>query len=170
MSWIRKTTLTLHLGVSIFDMPLAKFCIRTKPSGHMTLIQRPLNVDATSWRCIHVEPTLYKHHVPAGKASWSFRLFHETSQMDLSYWKDVPCSRKTTLFVFFYVIWPTLTADLCWLVIRRSRVWSPLGPATFFCGDWPRNIFYSHLLPSADSRRAVDSLWWKNVHKYWLTT
>ena len=36
------------------------------PSGHMTLIQRRLNVDATSWRCIDVEPTLYKRHVPAG--------------------------------------------------------------------------------------------------------
>ena len=32
----------------------------------MTLIQRRLNVDATSWRCIDVEPTLYKRHVPAG--------------------------------------------------------------------------------------------------------
>ena len=29
------------------------------PSGHMTLIQRQLIVDATSWRCIDVEPTLY---------------------------------------------------------------------------------------------------------------
>ena len=32
----------------------------------MTLIQRRLNVDATSWRSIDVEPTLYKRHVPAG--------------------------------------------------------------------------------------------------------
>ena len=32
----------------------------------MTLIQRRLNVDATSWRCIHVESTLYKRHVPDG--------------------------------------------------------------------------------------------------------
>ena len=32
----------------------------------MTLITRRLNVDATSWRCIDVEPTLYKSHVPAG--------------------------------------------------------------------------------------------------------
>ena len=38
----------------------------TGPSGHMTLKQRRLNVDATSWRCIDVEPTLYKRHVSAG--------------------------------------------------------------------------------------------------------
>ena len=29
--------------------------------------------------------------------------------------------------------------------------------------------FYSHSLPSADSRRAVVSFWQKIVHKYWLT-
>ena len=40
--------------------------IEIHPSGHMTLIQRRLNVDATSWRCIDVEPTLYKRYVPAG--------------------------------------------------------------------------------------------------------
>ena len=38
-----------------------------------------------------------------------------------------------------------------------------LGPATFFHGDWSRNIFYGHSLPSADSRRAVVSFWWKNA-------
>ena len=35
------------------------------PSRHMTLIQRRLNVDATSWRCIDVAATLYNRHVPA---------------------------------------------------------------------------------------------------------
>ena len=32
---------------------------------------------------------------------------------------------------------------------------TPIGSATFFCGDWPWNIFYGHSLPCADSRRAV---------------
>ena len=36
------------------------------PSEHMTFIQRRLNIDATSWRCIDVEATLYRSHVPAG--------------------------------------------------------------------------------------------------------
>ena len=54
------------------------------------------------------------------------------------------------------------------LVIRRSRVRSPLGLATSFRGDWSRNIFYNHSTPSADSRKAVVSFSRKNVHKYWL--
>ena len=36
------------------------------PSRQMTFIQRRLNVDAMSRRCIDVEATLYKRHVPAG--------------------------------------------------------------------------------------------------------
>ena len=40
----------------------------------------------------------------------------------------------------------------------------PPRSATFFRGDWPWNIFYGHSLPSTDSRRAVVSFWWKNVH------
>ena len=37
-----------------------------KTSRHMTSIQRRLNVDATSRRCIDVETTLYRRHVSAG--------------------------------------------------------------------------------------------------------
>ena len=39
----------------------------------------------------------------------------------------------------------------------------PARSATFFFGDWSWYIFYSHSLPSADSR-AVIGFWWKNVH------
>ena len=35
------------------------------PSGHITILQRRFNVNETSWRCIDVEATLYKRHVPA---------------------------------------------------------------------------------------------------------
>ena len=33
----------------------------------MTFIQRRINVDATSWRCIDVDSTLSQRGVPAGK-------------------------------------------------------------------------------------------------------
>ena len=35
-------------------------------SGHLTFIQRRINVDAASWRCIDVNAMLYKGQVPAG--------------------------------------------------------------------------------------------------------
>ena len=65
----------------------------------------------------------------------------------------------------------------------RSRVRSPLGPATFvfyffflcvffcYCCFFRliMKYFYGHYLPSADSVRAVVSFCQNNVHKYWLT-
>ena len=50
------------------------------------------------------------------------------------------------------------------LETRRSQFQPPPRSATFFRGDWPWNVFYSHSLPSADSIRAVISFWQKNVH------
>ena len=43
-----------------------KDVMKIHPSGHMTVIQRRMNVDATSWRCLDGNATLYKRHVPAG--------------------------------------------------------------------------------------------------------
>ena len=50
------------------------------------------------------------------------------------------------------------------LVIRRLRVHPLMARQHSFVeiGSW--NIFYSHSLPSADSKRAVVSFWGKNVH------
>ena len=50
------------------------------------------------------------------------------------------------------------------LETRRLLVQPPPRSATFFRVDWSWNIYYSHSLPSADSRRAVVSFWRKNVH------
>ena len=43
-------------------------------SNLMTFIQRRINVDATSWRCIDVDATLHKHHLPAGSHFSQFLL------------------------------------------------------------------------------------------------
>ena len=51
-----------------------------------------------------------------------------------------------------------------WLVIR-SRVRSPPGLAMFFPRDWSWNIFYNHSLHSADSKRAIVSLWPYGHHR-----
>ena len=44
---------------------LAEFFFHTNnvPNGHKIIIQRRINVDATSWRCIDLNATLYKHGV-----------------------------------------------------------------------------------------------------------
>ena len=49
-----------------FWKPDSSECKQKVPSGHMTFIQRRLNVDATQWRCIDVEATLFYRHVPTG--------------------------------------------------------------------------------------------------------
>ena len=52
--------------------------------------------------------------------------------------------------------WPQWLSLMClWLVIRRSQVWSLPGPVTFFFLDWTWNHFYSHSLPSVESRRQL---------------
>ena len=63
--------------------------------------------------------------------------------------------------------WPQWLSRICIrlhirLVIRRWRVQYPQDWQHwwwFFLGDWSWNIFYSHSLPSTDSRKAVVSSW-----------
>ena len=61
------------------------------PSRQMTFIQRRLNVDATSGRCIDVEATLYKRHVPAGQwlAKYQECLQADSEDSDLSVQADL---------------------------------------------------------------------------------
>ena len=62
----------------------------------MTLIQRRLNVDATSWRCIDFEPTLYKRHVPAGSSFTQI-------DMEVSCYKSLEMLCKEALLVMLQV-------------------------------------------------------------------
>ena len=56
------------------------------PSGHMTFIQRRFNVDATSWRCIDVEATLYLRYMPAGFDSTHIKsIFNVRNQCQFTY-------------------------------------------------------------------------------------
>ena len=56
--------------------------LQHQPSGLMTFIQRCLNDDATSWRCIDVEATLYRLHVSA-RSEVSTR-YQESFQQDMA--------------------------------------------------------------------------------------
>ena len=47
----------------------------TYASRHMTFIQRRINVDATSWRCIDVDTTLSQRWVPTGLSFVWFSFF-----------------------------------------------------------------------------------------------
>ena len=91
--------------------------------------------------------------------------------------------QKDVLYSAFYSRWKDLFviglpsgsvgwAATWWWVGWAATWWSggcgfsPAGSATFLHGDLSWNMFYGHslTLPSADSRRAVVSFWWKNVH------
>ena len=104
-----------------------------------------------------------------------FSLFYTTEVIKVIW--NQPNFRCVFSFLQLFLIAPDrrdwsqwLSWMLSWLVIRRPLVQSPLGLAAFFHGDWSWNIFYCDSLPSADSRSAVVSFWWKQEHKYWLTT
>ena len=53
-----------------------------QPSGHATLSQRRINVNATSGRCINVDTTLHKCHVPAGRMPYLESYFRRI-QLDI---------------------------------------------------------------------------------------
>ena len=63
-----------RINTFIFELACMKVFF---PSWNMTSIQRRLNVDATSWRCIDVEAMLYRRHVSAGfPLKWSRPVLH----------------------------------------------------------------------------------------------
>ena len=61
---------------------------------------------------------------------------------------------------------PAIVAQLNALLTSDQEVvgLTTAGLAKLFSRDWSLNLFYSHSLPSADSRGAVVSSWRKNVH------
>ena len=63
----------------------------------MTLKQRRLNVDATSWRCIDIEPTLYKRHVPIGLISLYY------AQVRKQLYRNICCMKSRAEIVLQYI-------------------------------------------------------------------
>ena len=73
----------------------AKTCHQTYPSGHMTSIQRRLNFDAC--RCIDVETTLYKRHVPAGMLPASLKMLECDEYTSQNFFPEPTCPKATHL-------------------------------------------------------------------------
>ena len=64
--WIPIAVISSHIYHQFWYSRTSTIRTSFRPSKRAhDLIQRRLNVDATSWRCIDVDPTLYKRHVPA---------------------------------------------------------------------------------------------------------
>ena len=73
------------------------------------------------------------------------------------------CRYVIVLFSWDIFSWAGVSGSIRCLsdyVIRRLQVQPLADLVTFFHGDWSWNIFYSHSLPSPDSRRAVVSFCW----------
>ena len=98
--------------------------LMTYPSWHLTSIQCRLNVDATSWRCIDVEVTLYRRHVSAGVCLKRLRSACESTSSDqnlrpthdevsnLFLYTECPAESQSRLYecerlskVYFHMLW-----------------------------------------------------------------
>ena len=68
-------------------------------------------------------------------------------------------------FWWFVIQWALVALlDACLTGDQEDVGLTSASSATFFSGNWSWNIFYSHSLPSTDSRKAVVGFWRKNVH------
>ena len=81
------------------------------------------------------------------------------------------CSLQNTasvLFVYFFIKAYVVDTHLNCIAfinkIRKNNRKHKRGRQHSFNGDWSWNIFYTHSLPSTDSRTPVVSFWRKNVH------
>ena len=63
---VQNASRSLEQRVFFDAMHILFYIGRFEASGHMALIQRHINVDATSWRCIDVDTTLFQSFVPTG--------------------------------------------------------------------------------------------------------
>ena len=126
-AWLSVCSWSSHAQIPFqwpYYVPGQLSMIRILPSGHMTFMQRRLNVDATSQRCIDVVATLYRRHVyiediysftvntknifiecnenisifTSAKHEWKCKCFHYTR------WKCFWCSLKKSKFSFYFIV------------------------------------------------------------------
>ena len=78
----------------------------SNPSGHMTFIQRRINVDATSWRCMDVNATMYKGYVRIGcKFSALFSvIWHIYTEYLRNFWRFREKRTVSLNFKFKYIL------------------------------------------------------------------
>ena len=94
--------------------------------------------------------------------------------MEHAFWMLVTTGIHFCKLLYYHITTSTLPASVPQLAApptgdQEVADSTPARSATFFRGDWSRNIFYSHSLSSTDSRRAVVNFWLKNVHSTgWL--
>ena len=62
--WEKTVDTNLVIHFDLFKLWLTHVLL--VPSGQMTFMQRHINVDTASWRCIYVDTTLSLRHVPVG--------------------------------------------------------------------------------------------------------
>ena len=65
----------------------ASYMLLVIPSRYMMFMQRRINVDATSWRCIDVDTTLPRRHMHAGY-EMQFGLVNQPSTSYISCFQD----------------------------------------------------------------------------------
>ena len=87
----------------------ATLCVMYWSNGHMTFIQRRLNVDATSWRCIDVEATLYWHNVPAGEHR--YKMSHNARKRTFG----TECPAKIQISLRIHTVWSESLLDAFWI-------------------------------------------------------
>ena len=131
----------------IADMRQTQVCSRYSPSGHMTLIQRRLNVDATSWRCIDVEPTLYKRHMPAGSYCFTSRKHAYIVLTPLSHFYIVTLGFIGVYTLFFLFLLKNIDCGSTEAVLTSTHnLYSLEPPRRRGSNEYPQSMFLSRYM------------------------
>ena len=137
-----------------------------------------LSLFSTLWTYVIFRPQVYRQGVPCERnSSYNFiPIFLKLCTcflhgLKMCMWFGYNPGFNFCLFfhfVNFVIVWPQRSgavarSEASRLACKRPRVQSPRS-AHSFVESWSWKHFYGHSPSSADSKRAVVSYWWKNVH------